>query len=457
MDPDTGDGAVVVWRTAAATYPTELALARKVGLLLSPRTKSLPSRQNAASIYRRMDAVKDGQATASAPTEALLSFLNVRLPTPDQIHRAQQATRLCSDLHLSHQAVLLSHCDFERLPNTPSPGLTALRQAARLLSAESLLLAHQGKIEQSIRNQALTFRVVRHAAAGNTLIDWLVALAVDAIALAGMARILTVRQGEAATASAIAKVLQKEWQPRALAPVIEAETAWQCQELTYAHQRGFFAYLLRNVDEMFAAFPGETAAEKAETERGRKQAHAEIERTLRPMTIRALRTDKANETLLLDATAAFMLRWMRKLRAAVDKPYRTAAPIIADFRRDLEVPSSMPDGPKAIRLIPALLMATLAAPLESKAYETARGVTLLAATRLLANRPRQTTAPFPDRISDLPLDPFSGIPLRYRKEGRGFVVFSVGPDGAFDGGRHGVPLVGQKSGLLFRHSADFPG
>jgi len=39
-----------------------------------------------------------------------------------------------------------------------------------------------------------------------------------------------------------------------------------------------------------------------------------------------------------------------------------------------------------------------------------------------------------DSLEPLPLDPFSGEAYRYRREGEGFVLYSVGPDGKDDGG-----------------------
>src|SRR5207244_1431542 len=67
----------------------------------------------------------------------------------------------------------------------------------------------------------------------------------------------------------------------------------------------------------------------------------------------------------------------------------------------------------------------------------ARGAVLSAAAALLVYKARHGA--FPDRmegaLAELPLDPFAGRPLRYRREGEGFVVYSVGPTGNFDGGR----------------------
>jgi len=35
----------------------------------------------------------------------------------------------------------------------------------------------------------------------------------------------------------------------------------------------------------------------------------------------------------------------------------------------------------------------------------------------------------------MPLDPFDGAPLRYKPLAKGYVVYSIGPDGHDDGGK----------------------
>ena len=60
----------------------------------------------------------------------------------------------------------------------------------------------------------------------------------------------------------------------------------------------------------------------------------------------------------------------------------------------------------------------------------------LAGASLLAEKAR--TGAFPEVLPDGFPDPFTGQPLGYRREGdTGFVVYSVGPDGRFHGGRPG--------------------
>lgn len=47
----------------------------------------------------------------------------------------------------------------------------------------------------------------------------------------------------------------------------------------------------------------------------------------------------------------------------------------------------------------------------------------------------------PTYIPDVPSDPFDGKPLRYKRLERGYVIYSVGPDGNDDGGKEPPPAV----------------
>lgn len=64
---------------------------------------------------------------------------------------------------------------------------------------------------------------------------------------------------------------------------------------------------------------------------------------------------------------------------------------------------------------------------------------LMAAATALAARARMGV--FPARLPRPYTDPFNGQPLGYRREGKdGFVVYSVGPEGTFTGGKPGDEL-----------------
>ncbi len=79
----------------------------------------------------------------------------------------------------------------------------------------------------------------------------------------------------------------------------------------------------------------------------------------------------------------------------------------------------------------------------------AREAVTLAAAALLAEKAK--TGAYPVILSQGFIDPFTNKSLLYRREGGGFVVYSAGPTGHFDGGRPGQKAPGQES--LFRHPA----
>jgi len=59
----------------------------------------------------------------------------------------------------------------------------------------------------------------------------------------------------------------------------------------------------------------------------------------------------------------------------------------------------------------------------------------------------------PDYLAAVPTDPFDGMPLRYKRFDRGFLVYSVGEDGKDDGGRQKPRKMeesGETSDLVFR-------
>ena len=79
----------------------------------------------------------------------------------------------------------------------------------------------------------------------------------------------------------------------------------------------------------------------------------------------------------------------------------------------------------------------------------AREATTLAAAALLTEKAKRGS--YPGGLPPEFADPFTDRPLVYRREGGGFVVYSAGPTGHFDGGRPGQKVPGRES--LFRYPA----
>ena len=49
--------------------------------------------------------------------------------------------------------------------------------------------------------------------------------------------------------------------------------------------------------------------------------------------------------------------------------------------------------------------------------------------------PDELTKLAPDYLNPVPIDPFTGKPLAYRKVGKGFILYSLGPDQKDDNGK----------------------
>lgn len=138
---------------------------------------------------------------------------------------------------------------------------------------------------------------------------------------------------------------------------------------------------------------------------------------------------------LLDANQAYYLSLMRPIVAASEQPYVADKPLL---KRLQALTDTEPRNPVQQLAGPALsLGGMITHAVQARAQEEA----IIAGAALLAYKGRHGT--FPDRLEDAastPMrDPFSSGPLNYRREGAGFVVYSVGPDGDFDGGKPGAP------------------
>jgi hypothetical protein len=58
--------------------------------------------------------------------------------------------------------------------------------------------------------------------------------------------------------------------------------------------------------------------------------------------------------------------------------------------------------------------------------------------------------PIPAYLERIPLDPFDGAPLRYRRLDDGVVIYSVGPDGKDNGGKFGKDPMKEGTDRGFR-------
>jgi hypothetical protein len=139
---------------------------------------------------------------------------------------------------------------------------------------------------------------------------------------------------------------------------------------------------------------------------------------------------------------------MRQLITSADGPYPQARNAMPGVARRSSKAGTSPD---------LALARTLHAPLTSlpasEAGDRARAAVTLTAASVLEWKVRHGAFPvtLAQAMPRVPQDPFDLRPIRYRREGNGFVVWSVGVSGRFGGGRRGTRYP--SSEVLFRYPA----
>jgi hypothetical protein len=153
------------------------------------------------------------------------------------------------------------------------------------------------------------------------------------------------------------------------------------------------------------------------------------------------RTDFDLKTRLLGLSRATIHRERRRTLEILTRMVETARlpehEQQAEERKIEETVRSLPrDAVLTRMLLPAMMKMS-----DAFRRKSAQGRCLLAA--LAVERYRLEKKAWPDKLADLvpkyletvPLDPYDGKPLRYRKRTDGVTVYSIGPDGTDDGGK----------------------
>lgn len=134
-----------------------------------------------------------------------------------------------------------------------------------------------------------------------------------------------------------------------------------------------------------------------------------------------LRFSFTPKRVLLDRFRAYMDRWAEISR----QPYHAAVTL-----------PRRPFDPVSRRAIPNLYMARLASAKRDALWRLVECRLALSAHRSEhGDLPESLDALVPHSLPELPEDPFAPRPLTYRREGAGYLLYSLGPDGDDDGGR----------------------
>lgn len=415
----------------AQAYPAELARASRLGLPVEMKDLvggPVPPSANAAQVYRQIghmlrayplnsrELALEGLSTAPMPTPRALGFARLALA-----HRARY-------LLLIHQAAAMPACVFHHDWTTPDPGMVTfpeiatIRESSLLISGQSVLMAEGGEPVQAVANAATGFRMADQIGREQILASYETACDIDFVTFTTLQKILYISHGNPEVARAVQQAIARQWHPRDLTSAVRRECAFQQGFVKFARAIG--PRSLAN-----APSPAWNALRLPSEGPGSPEWNR-----------------------LMDANAAVLLKESIEASAAADQPFSLAWPAIRAVVAD-----SMK--PQPSRLLPSLLVPNLASFVALRAQDQARARITQAAGAVLAWR--ASYGAFPSSLAQAmgaaPIDPFNGKPLVYKKEGAGFVIYSVGPGGSFRGGSpDSEPSVGQS---LFRWplpSYDYP-
>lgn len=397
----------------AARYPTDLARAKEAGIAVSVAEFAKPdppADRNAATYYDQLARSLGKQPLVGRDT--VIAFLAGPVhPTQSEVQLGGLALTDRPDLvKLAHQAATSPDCYFEKDWKQPNPALVsypemvALDEASHILTAESLVIAAQGRPLDAVRNQALGFRIADQAATEPTLTGYFLATGVANTTVIGLQKILYAAGDDPKVARAAERAIAQGFRPPSLARALSGESAFQQSTIRYLRQAGF---------SQIAYVPGEPHGSE----------------NMIPPTLR--QAGSPGWKTFLDANGAFEIEEMIPLVTSADRSYPEAKQAMEEANRELAAnPNDLAHFFADFQVPASVQLPDQRAKLAATAYVTQAGAAVLAWRDQHGEYPLSLSL----AMARVPIDPYSGKPLGYRREGKGFVVYSVGPWGTFNGG-----------------------
>lgn len=385
------------------TLAEELRLARKAGLPLTPAELRLPvvsAARNAAPFYIQMREATDRNPAWKPDIDLLRGpWEHHATDVPGLKARRAALQRIQPLVQLAHKAASRPGCrfyhDWSQGSYMAMRDLFWVQPAARLLASESLTLSAGGQWARAISNASLAMRIAGHAEADPVLLSHNLGYGARMAGLRALGEVLKAHP-DVATARAVQSALAAAPKPPALYP----------------------------------AFGGEAVLGMADIERLRKTGITELQRQFYGRVQRQAPPATARQEPTMDDMAACVV-WGQRISAEASRlPYRQFEQRIAVLNADVADRAARKE-PQAI-LASLLLPVYLSVPVNA-ARDAARWRVIETATQAVLSR--SASGAYPTTLGQVPLDPFSGKPLVYRREGKGFVVYSVGETGKFAAGR----------------------
>ncbi len=404
-----------------ANLVREEATARREGIPLTAQELQRPlppPAQNAAPLYTKLTKLlHDKPLGLPKYAEGMDAFHSY---TPAQIAAVRQTLAARQDvMTLVHQAADKPQCVFVRNwskgRDLAWPEYKAFLASVWLLKTESYLLAREGHYREAVLNQSRGFHVAASAASDPVLIEYLVGVVCESRTLSGMQSILALAGPSLAVDQAVRKADLNAPPRPSLRDALAGETGFDCLSYAQMHQSE-----KHGVQEVM--FVGGLSLEKPTANQ------------VVPLT------EQMRVHNLIDAWQADFLHRMRQVVRACNSP---AIPRRAVFAALGEQPE-LSDPANSVRLASYVLLPVFTKIDLNDTRTQARVAVTLAAAAVLAQKAK--TGAFPATLPTAFTDPFTNKPLLYRREGtNGFIVYSAGPTGTFDGGKPGEKMPSQES------------
>ena len=366
-----------------------------------------PAGRNAADLYdaafKLADAAKLQEGVEDLPLVGTEKLPEVDKDFPADLLADVGAYVKASGqvLRLLHDAAALDECKFQ-IDMTKGmgmllPHLSKMRGGARLLALEAAWLTESGKPDQAAESLWAGLRLGHALCREPVLVSGLVRIACDGIAVGQIERLVSRGSPSAAQLEKLESALRAEADPKRMERLFLAERCF-----------GMSIYQ----DQILK--PG-----------GRGLAELGI---MEPLAFRFI------PRTYFKADMIEYVALMNQYVAAAKKPYPQS--FIEGARIGAKIDEQIPKYYIICRMVlPALGRIFTTGQRHMAKLDSAR--VALAALRYKARNQR-----LPDKLGDLvpgfieavPLDPFVGKPLRYRRDADGFVIYGVGENGKDDGG-----------------------
>lgn len=370
----------------------------------------VPDSQNAASLYRQAFAALDADPAAKGESSPLTTAATADISSPVV---TDLLARHAATLDLIRRAADRDTCRFQRDWTRPSidmllPEMQSLRTAARLLVLDARREAADGNAADALHDVARIGKIGRHSASEPLLISNLVGLAIDAMALETLAKVLpTLRKSDLAALDS-SDIRDLVTTPPALASHYYGEEAFGLS--TFADMADS-RFSVANALKMFANQPRQ------------------------PFLSRILPLTLLYRVFFLEADLAGYRSIMHEYQAAASgsEPYPEVKKKTDAMEKEL--------WDRSPGMMTSLIMPALGGVFRTHAQALARH--RAASALVAATRQRLETGTTPTTFEELSTklvspascDPFTADqPLVMKRTDGSLLVYSVGPDGEDDGG-----------------------